>query len=331
MLVYLKCFYRTFFQRDMLELPSELCSRLQHVAAKVWRDLDQLLRRGSSCTSAPETERLLELLGTKDRSEVSSMLASVDRERCENCKAYDFKGTLDPLDGRWRCRFCWEHMLLDSALQDPGCIPMPLHEVETLQKELEECFVPGERQRWRWKEWDRDRRWIEFRPRGVLWHSSNQVGAWEMWTDRGKRQLAINFVNFDKDGRPRPETRHLLELKDGDASARFEEYQREQFQPLGFASQGRSYKDQSKITLHPPQGFQPRRRAQEKPLGNGVPGEKKLERELHETVDSVDQASLRDKEVLSTDIQVPKQASAVEMGPTPTTARGKLAYILGKA
>ncbi|CAE7867301.1 unnamed protein product [Symbiodinium necroappetens] len=318
-LVYLKCFYRTFFQRDMLELPSELCSRLQHVAAKVWRDLDQLLRRGSSCTSAPETERLLELLGTKDRSEVSRMLASVDRERCENCKAYDFKGTLDPLDGRWRCRFCWEHMLLDSALQDPGCIPMPLHEVETLQKELEECFVPGERQRWRWKEWDRDRRWIEFRPRGVLWHSSNQVGAWEMWTDRGKRQLAINFVNFDKDGRPRPETRHLLELKDGDASARFEEYQREQFQPLGFASQGRSYKDQSKITLHPPQGFQPRRRPQEKPLGNGVPGEKKLERELHETADSVDQASLRDKEVLSTDIQVPKHASAVEMGPTPTT------------
>ena len=271
---------------------------------------------------------MLELLGTKDCSEVSSTLAAVDAKRCESCKAYDSKGTLDPLDGRWHCRFCWERMLLDSALQDPGCIPMPLHEVETLQKELDECFVPGERQRWRWKEWDRDRRWIEFRPKGVLWHSSNQVGAWEMWADRGKRQLAMNFVNFDKDGRARPETRHLLELKDADASVRFEEYQREQFQPLGFASQGRSYKDQSKITLHPPQGFQPPRRPQEQTLRNGVSSGKKLEPELRETVD---QAAPVDKEVISTAIHAPEQAPAAEIGPTPTTARGKLAYILGKA
>ncbi|CAE6971835.1 unnamed protein product [Symbiodinium natans] len=350
---YLKSFYRTFSQGDMQELPSELCLRMKFYGVKVWRHVEQLLRDGASTSASSDTEDLeglLQLLRGNSGHNLSQTLTSVDNQRCGRCKAFDSRGTLDPLDGLWRCRFCWEHMLLDSALKDPSCIPMPFHEIETLQKDLGDCFVPGERQRWRWKEWERDRTWVEFRPKGVLWHSRNRVGAWEMWTDRGgKQQLSMHFVDFDEDGHRRPETRHLLEFHNT-GWARFEEYKREHFQPLGFVSEGRNYRDQ-KLVLHPPGCFQPPRRppADEQLAANSAKGvrpmngTRDLVKEPKQAADQngtavnespVGQENGVHRQVRKTDPRdsVPADVASAESEAQPvTTARGKLAYLFGQS
>ena len=77
--------------------------------------------------------------------------AAARRRLCASCGGHDEEGTQDPIDGRWRCRLCWEGLLLESALQE--WLPPPLGEADALRAELGPFFTHPGRQRWDWLSW----------------------------------------------------------------------------------------------------------------------------------------------------------------------------------
>jgi len=186
-------------------------------------------------------------------------LRQVEKSRCIGCGLHDAQGTSDPIDLRWRCRFCWEAMLLDGVLQ-AGCnTPLSSDESKQLEKELGPCYLgPGSgRQRWSWS-WDQGYRsgWIEFRPKGVLWTKEVGVGAWQLLdqTENSKTQVAVHLRggrSNDRGGGDRTEVRHVLQLWNGPSMGgrlELEEIRREVSKPLGFA---RSAYMENKIKSRP--------------------------------------------------------------------------------
>ena len=376
---YLTGFFRTFFHEELRELPADYCpitsaeipaleTKILFCGKEVWSGFEDAIRKNDSSVRPSKVQHFLYQLVSQPE-DVCQALAAVDSQRCVDCGAADEEGTEDPLDGRWRCRFCWELMLLDSALRDPGCIPLPFHELELLRDELGEFFIPGDRQRWRWEEGADNKSWVEFRPKGVLWHSRSQVGFWEQWTetdrDRQKRQkLAIHLVKrFD--GKRFPEARYLLQLgQQRDGSAHLEEYQRDSFRPLGFVAEARRYtfKERPRVLLRPPRGFQPTSRAPAQEVkfptnGNCKPPkpepvEPQLEEHLVEVKNPYFVPAAAPNGTAQATMELscadPATKTAVNgqreedtaMGPaikeapkpqsTETTARGKLAYALGR-
>ena len=316
--------------------PRVLCS------AHLWAGFEEAVRKPETAAAPSGAQAILHKLSDQSKVDICQVLAAVRGKQCTDCSFFDDKGTLDPVDGGWRCRFCWEHMLLDAALRDPDSMLMPLHELETLKTELGSFFVPGGRQRWSWQEGDRYSRWIEFRPSGVLWHSHNQVGSWEQWMDRGRLQLAIHLVNWTRDGQRLPEVRYLFALSHN-PSPHFQEYSCENFRPLGFAPAERRHKERAKVALHPTRRFQPAPEPVE-PVKQIEPSESHPEPEptqaklteppvvqnglAHFTVSCTTQTEGRE-EGPETDEIVPCNGKQDPCKP-PSTARKELAYALGR-
>jgi len=252
---YVRRFYCAFFSGSWRELPNEyapfkiegpmpaaalevaVCSLPSR--SNVWTEALELCQHkqsagGAAAWAASELRAVEEKWAPGAGIGLLAMVQKVERKRCVTCHVYDRDcGVEDPIDCRWRCRFCWEELLLDASFEVGNLLPLPATELEELKKQLRDWFTGSGRQRWN-LEIERSRGWIEFRPKGVLWTSNSGVGFWKAWFgDRGSPQLELHICQAG-----RPETRHVLQpVKSEDSWPGFilEEVRRENFKPLGFA------------------------------------------------------------------------------------------------
>lgn len=258
---YVQRFYTVFYDGKWTEIPREFLPHRAtedgdgpldgtHCCLQIFRSgwdvLDRRLRdprvRGAYSELALLMSHLQSVEETRRHGSstpvkaLEQILASVERRRCDTCTAYDSRGTQDPIDNRWRCRYCWEAMLLDAFLVDRCAMPLPQADVDELKEDLQECFVGPGRQRYSWASDGAPVGWIEFRPRGVLW-TQDGVGAWA-WEKAGEesdnRRLHIHLRRRDRN-----EVRHTLLLLKGPSEGghvELEEVKREFLKPLGFCS-----------------------------------------------------------------------------------------------
>lgn len=257
---YLLRFYFSFFGGAWMKIPSELAPvrlsdepanfpsdvsyNLQHrgcwdALERAFRDMqvsrapipthDKALRwRIIKCLKDLEDSR-----APPTNSSLVRALTFVDNRRCSSCSTFDAKGTRDPIDKFWRCRFCWEEVLREGAIRDRCPPPMSAEEVEELREELGDFYTGPGRQQWTWDAGG-SAGWIEFRPNGVLWTRDSGVGAWQKRGDtNGCPQIAVNLCAYD-----RPEARHVLSLRSSARPGKKElhEVSREILRPLGFGS-----------------------------------------------------------------------------------------------
>jgi len=258
---YLLRFYSAFFRGSWTEIPEELAPvRISDESLPLPRDephcvhfrtgWDSLersiheLRKAKDplCTQAQhvlhdEGGAPAFLAGVLQSAECGvrllDVIGKVDRKRCGECGIYDAEGTSDPIDHRWRCRFCWEGMLLDASLQEQCGLPLSPGDAEALRSELGPFCIDARQQRWAWAQGP-FYTWVEFRLRGVLWTRDSGVGSWELVKERGGK-VRLSIHTCSRHGTA--EFRHLLHLLNGQQtgkSVELEEVRREVSRPLGF-------------------------------------------------------------------------------------------------
>jgi len=268
---YLASFFRSFSKSDLQQLPSEFCSEAEGDA------------RTFFCTdNAWSRQKPGPLQGLRaslpSYAEVVAsnfeMMAKVSQQRCVTCSFSDAMGKKDECDGRWRCRFCREHLLLQGAKDLDFQLPLPDYEARDLRAKLKQFFLTG-RQRWFWIAGKWQRGWLEFRPANVVWHSRHGVGTWHMWTDAsGTTQLAVHLQHALEESGPQPyqnrqmsnlpnrdlpkeEWRYTL-VSSGGSMPIFEETNRKVFRALGFAWEGSKSSNLGRIRLEAQSPVDPR-------------------------------------------------------------------------
>lgn len=268
---YLTSFFRSFSRSDLQQLPNDFCSEALQgdartffcAAENAWSRHKPGPLQGLLYASLPES--YAEVLAAN-----LDMMARVNQQRCVTCNFSDAMGKKDECDGRWRCRFCREHLLLQGAKDLDFQLPLPDHEVRELRAKLKQFFLTG-RQRWSWIAGRFHRGWLEFRPANVVWHSRHGVGTWHMWTDAsGTTQLAVHLQHALEESGPQPyqnrqiQNRELREewrytlVYSGGSMPVFEETNRKVFRALGFAWEGSKSSNLGRIRLEAQSPVDPR-------------------------------------------------------------------------
>eukprot|EP00435_Cladocopium_sp_Y103_P001074 s5062_g1.t1 len=265
-------FFRSFSRSDLQQLPNDFCSEaLQGDARTFFCAAENAWSRHKP---GPLQGRLLYASLPESYAEVLAanldMMARVNQQRCVTCNFSDAMGKKDECDGRWRCRFCREHLLLQGAKDLDFQLPLPDHEVRELRAKLKQFFLTG-RQRWSWIAGRFHRGWLEFRPANVVWHSRHGVGTWHMWTDAsGTTQLAVHLQHALEESGPQPyqnrqiQNRELREewrytlVYSGGSMPVFEETNRKVFRALGFAWEGSKSSNLGRIRLEAQSPVDPR-------------------------------------------------------------------------
>jgi len=268
---YIQRFYTVFFSGKWTEIPQEFIPQrvtedgdgtldgahhCLQIGRSAWEMLDRRLRDPRLRGAYSEVSLLMRHLQSVEEGRrhgsatpvkaLEHILSSVEKRRCDTCAAYDGRGTQDPIDNRWRCRYCWEAMLLDAFLVDRCAMPLPQADADELKEDLQECYAGPGRQRYSWASEGAPVSWIEFRPRGVLW-TQDGVGAWA-WEKAEEqsdvRRLRIHLRRRERSG-AKSEVRHTFLLCKGPSEGghvELEEVNRELLKPLGFCQQPREKK-----------------------------------------------------------------------------------------
>jgi len=259
---YVQRFYTVFFAGKWTEIPQEFIPHRAtedgdgpvdeayhclQIYRSGWEMLDRRLRDPRVRGAYSELALLMSHIQGVEKARrhasetpvkaLEQILASVEKRRCDTCGTYDARGTQDPIDNRWRCRYCWEAMLLDAFLVDRCAMPLPQADVDELKEDLQECFVGPGRQRYSWASDGAPVGWVEFRPRGVLW-TKDGVGAWA-W-EQADEKSNNRRLHIHLRWRDRNELRHTLLLLNGPSEGghvELEEVNREFLKPLGFCRQ----------------------------------------------------------------------------------------------
>ena len=255
---YLTSFFRCFSKNDFQELPSEVVcqeatwtSEARIVFCDAERPWLALKKPGSDPFEGVVRSGLADDTDFLDEVSMSfAMLERVNEHRCvaARCSLADATGRKDECDGRWRCRFCREQLLLQGAKDFQIPLPLPQHEAQELREKLGQFFITG-RQRFSWVLWHEQQPseitgWLELRPANIAWHSQYGVGAWHLWTDqRHGHQLVIFLQQREDQGHRsfvREELRYTMEYRDGSNPPIFEEQYdtRKILRPLGFTVEG---------------------------------------------------------------------------------------------
>lgn len=267
---YLASFFRSFSKRDLQRLPSDFCSEALEGDARTFFCTENAWSRqkpGPPQGLNASLPSYSEVLASN-----FEMMAKVSQQRCVTCGFSDAMGKKDECDGRWRCRFCREHLLLQGAKDLDFQLPLPDNEVRDLRAKLKKLFLTG-RQRWSWIAGKWQRGWLEFRPANVVWHSRHGVGTWHMWTDAsGTTQLAVHLQHALEESGPQPyrqmpqmenwnlpkeEWRYTLACSGGSMPI-FEETNRKVFRALGFAWEGSKSSNLGRIRLEPQSPVDPK-------------------------------------------------------------------------
>lgn len=266
---YLTGFFRSFSKNDFQELPSEVvCQEVTWTseARIVFCDAERpwlaLKKPGSDPFEGVVRSGLADDTDFLDEVSMSfAMLERVNEHRCvaAGCGLADATGRKDECDGRWRCRFCREQLLLQGAKDFQIPLPLPQHEARELREKLGQFFITG-RQRFSWVLWQNPSEitgWLELRPANIAWHSQYGVGAWQLWTDQRHGHQLVIFLRqqqWDDQSRRsavREELRYTMVYRDGSDPPIFEEQYdtRKILRPLGFTVEGPHFSNLPRVKL----------------------------------------------------------------------------------
>jgi len=257
---YLTSFFRSFSKNDFQELPSEVVcqeatwtSEARIVVCDAERPWLALKKPGSDAFEGVVRSGLADDTDFLDEVSMSfAMLERVNEHRCvaAGCGLADATGRKDECDGRWRCRFCREQLLLQGAKDFQIPLPLPQHEARELREKLGQFFIITGRQRFSWVLWHEQQPsektgWLELRPANIAWHSQYGVGAWQLWTDQRHGHQLVIFLRQQREDKGhrsfvREELRYTMEYRDGSDPPIFEEQYdtRKILRPLGFTVEG---------------------------------------------------------------------------------------------